>query len=446
ALHMLRAPESKMSLLVMISGALILVANLAVAHRIAVRLAPESPLASSIAVWLTALYYPLVYWTLRGMEVGLVTLLLSASVLMALRLHERFRDADLTALAVLVAFGILTRPDVIVPCGVVAAFVFLTSRPDRRARAAVILGTTIAGTFALHTACRFFYYSGWLPNTYYLKVSGAALGARLDRGLRGLAGFALLHLLAPLALSAGYLIVRTRLHHGVWLLVTIFLALCGYSAYVGGDVWDAMFIANRYITPGVPGLLILTALAIDRIARGDLRPYSRAVIGLVALLILVPALNRIAPASTLGIPATAADERLRIVRTALLVAPVVMLPFVARSRAATAAVLTGAAWVAVNGFAVGLWIDHGAWRADDEAGGAQYGLALRRATADDASVAVSWAGAIPYFSRRPSVDLLGKSDPVVAMRPRQASAGFEPGHDKWDYEYSIRQLRPDVVA
>ena len=82
--HLLGAPESKISLLVMLSGALILVANLVVVKRIAETLAPESPRAATLAVWLTALYYPLVYWTLRGMEVGLVTLTLSASVLLAL--------------------------------------------------------------------------------------------------------------------------------------------------------------------------------------------------------------------------------------------------------------------------------------------------------------------------------------------------------------------------
>ena len=32
------------------------------------------------------------------------------------------------------------------------------------------------------------------------------------------------------------------------------------------------------------------------------------------------------------------------------------------------------------------------------------------------------------------------------MRTRQPAVGFEPGHDKWDYAYSIGDLRPDVVA
>jgi hypothetical protein len=39
--------------------------------------------------------------------------------------------------------------------------------------------------------------------------------------------------------------------------------------------------------------------------------------------------------------------------------------------------------------------------------------------AETARIAVIWAGAIPYFSRRPAIDLLGKSDPVIAaLRPR----------------------------
>jgi hypothetical protein len=105
-----------------------------------------------------------------------------------------------------------------------------------------------------------------------------------------------------------------------------------------------------------------------------------------------------------------------------------------------------ASCVAINGLAVSLWLGHNAFYVDDDAWTTRYGLALRAATADDASIAVTWAGAIPYFSHRPTIDLLGKSDRVVAAGARQPAAGFEPGHDKWDYGYSIGHLRPDVVA
>jgi hypothetical protein len=78
---------------------------------------------------------------------------------------------------------------------------------------------------------------------------------------------------------------------------------------------------------------------------------------------------------------------------------------------------------------------------------ARYGLALRAATQPDIAEAVSSAGNIGYFSRRPAIDLLGKSDPVIAhSRPVYVAAHFLPGHSKWHYDYSIGKLRPPIVA
>ena len=130
----------------------------------------------------------------------------------------------------------------------------------------------------------------------------------------------------------------------------------------------------------------------------------------------------------------------------LVLTPLAILPFAHRSRSLATIVLTAATAVAINGFAVALWIDHNAFYVDDDEWTTRYALALQSATAEDASIAVAWAGAIPYFSHRTAVDLLGKSDRVVARRARQPGVDFEPGHDKWDYSYSIGQLEPDVVA
>ena len=59
-------------------------------------------------------------------------------------------------------------------------------------------------------------------------------------------------------------------------------------------------------------------------------------------------------------------------------------------------------------------------------------------------IAVHAAGQIPYYSQRSSIDLLGLNDPVIARGPRRTS--FYPGHDKWNYEYSIGQQLPDLIA
>ena len=73
-------------------------------------------------------------------------------------------------------------------------------------------------------------------------------------------------------------------------------------------------------------------------------------------------------------------------------------------------------------------------------------------TSPRATVAVVTAGAIPYYIERHSIDLLGKTDPFVARLPMRRApgwagvTGYYPGHLKWDYRYSIGELKPDVVA
>ncbi len=78
-------------------------------------------------------------------------------------------------------------------------------------------------------------------------------------------------------------------------------------------------------------------------------------------------------------------------------------------------------------------------------------LLVDRVTDSDATIGLVWVGAIPYFSRRPGVDLLGKNDRRVAheqphIRPKFPWwLEFYPGHNKWDYTYSIGEQAPDVV-
>ncbi|GAC1452928.1 MAG: hypothetical protein PVSMB1_00940 [Gemmatimonadaceae bacterium] len=459
-LHLLPVSESKVSLLVMLSGALILMGSLLIVHKIARRLSPEAPLVPALAVWLTALYYPLIYWTLRGMEVGLITLTISSLILLALRLRDRCRTKDLLAVAALMALGILTRIDVVIPCVVITGYVVWHARADSRRFAVIVLVGAVAGTLAIHTAFRVYYYGSLFPNTYYLKVQGAPLGARIARGLLGLLVLDAVHLIVPLALSAVHLIGRDRTARdsdGAGLLVTIFVALCAYSVYVGGDAWDNFQFANRYVIPAMPGLLILSALGIEVLLRGHTHVHRSIIYGLALVFLFVGSVSAVAPVSLEGLSVTPTDEWLRLVRALLTLAPILVLPWLSspplipgrrpdRRRSGVIAVLAVATLVAVNGQAASLWFSHNAAFVEDDAWATRYGHALREATAADAKIAVTWAGAIPYFSHRPSIDLLGKSDRVIARRQRQPTIAFYPGHDKWDYPYSIGELRPDVVA
>ena len=78
---------------------------------------------------------------------------------------------------------------------------------------------------------------------------------------------------------------------------------------------------------------------------------------------------------------------------------------------------------------------------------------MRELTDPKARVAVTWAGALPYFADRESIDILGKNDPVIAHQPMRLTArglarwvAFHPGHLKWDYDHSIGRLQPDIIT
>jgi len=74
--------------------------------------------------------------------------------------------------------------------------------------------------------------------------------------------------------------------------------------------------------------------------------------------------------------------------------------------------------------------------------------AIKKISTPDARIAVVSAGTIPYFTERFSIDLLGKNDPYIAHLPSRIPDKIEdirPGHMKWDYDYSIGQLEPDLV-
>ncbi len=81
------------------------------------------------------------------------------------------------------------------------------------------------------------------------------------------------------------------------------------------------------------------------------------------------------------------------------------------------------------------------------------GVAIDLATDPSSSVAVLPAGQIPYFSDRPAVDLLGKSDRAIArLKPRDMPVGSgwtevlaRLGHRKFDIGLSLTS-RPDLVV
>ncbi|MDI7274946.1 MAG: glycosyltransferase family 39 protein [Anaerolineae bacterium] len=400
--HLLPIPAARISLLVQVSGALFLVANLFFVRRIADLLAPGSAFAGLAAVALTAFYLPLNTWGLQGTEVSLLTLVVTAAAWLGLRVARSRRFS--TWLYVLLGGATLVRPDMAVPC---LAFVAYLALIDRRARRRhLLVGLGLAALFvAVQTAFRLWYYGDPLPNTYYLKMSGFPPALRMARGLRVALEFA--WPIGWLIAVAGLGAAAYRRERLLPLLIWVFLAQVAYSVYVGGDAWEWWGGANRYIAIAMPVLFAAFACVVARAG-------------------------------------TALSERLEVSGVTYAQWGLVALAFLSMSGFAPgpAGRQTPADW---------LLLDpplHVAGNRDTAA----IAHLVKGVTTEQARVAVTWAGAIPYFAARPAVDILGKSDPVIARLPMRLSqnpsrsAEFYPGHLKWDYGYSIGELRPDVVA
>jgi hypothetical protein len=402
AVHLLPLPQHRYTLAVQVIGAAILLAVVLTVFRLTTHLQqppeaapirpnakPASPAAPIVAMLLAGFYWPLVYWTLEGMEVGLLALIVT---LAAAALIQR----RLTATYALLAAGTFVRTDFLV---VLLAFVVAGAALDdpQRRRAHLTLGLAVAsGAAALQTGARLLYFHDPLPNTYYLKLTGYPTALRVARGawvlLQTVVRSKGLLLVLPAAAIA---LERGAARRRQLLLLTPFFAQAAYSVWVGGDAWEGTIPCNRYVAVGTPLLFVAATRPIGRLAAW-LDPRARL---------------GAAPALALAVAVVLAIAPLR---TLLFLDP---LPYIDKCRDLTV-------------------------RA----------IAARQLTRPEGSVAATGVGTIGYYSERRIVDLLGKCDRHVARLPMRRAARqnpftyFLPGHLKWDYAYSIGELKPDLVA
>ncbi len=231
-------------LLVQLLGIPTVLACAFLAARIARGFDSSGTQAAGFAYVATLAYYPLSYWTLMGMETGLLTLLLLGAVAaVQARLWSLF--------GVLLGAAYLTRPDALLPAVVLLACAWRTGAPAR----AVLRSCLIVAGFVLATGLsQKLYYGSWLPNTYTLKVVGMPLGVRLANGI----AFSTPLLVDSIPLVAlavtGY---RAASRLGPWLLGLCGVA-AGYQIYVGGDSWPGYW---RFTTPFWPIAVSLAALS-----------------------------------------------------------------------------------------------------------------------------------------------------------------------------------------
>jgi hypothetical protein len=334
------------------------------------------------------------------------------------------------------ALAMLTRTDAVVIVIAWCGWCSIVLRGKQRLVVVGVLVGVVALTLGGHTAWRIAYYGDPLPNTYYLKLGGISLGTRLGRGIG-----ATLHILqqgwmVPVGLAVFAFVDTKRRPHALLLALTV-AAAGAYSIYVGGDAWEEFDMPNRYLAPTVPALLVLATFGLEDVARSRVRVRAFALV-----LLGVAAMQLVAPYSRVGLHLSPfPDESQARLRLVVALGFAVMLAWSPRGSLPLLGALvllatTGERWV--------VFAHEGAAHVSIDAGRVRHGFAIRDATSPEATIAVTPAGSIPYFARRRTIDLLGKSDVHVAhMSPR--TSRFHPGHVKWDYPYSIGQLQPDLI-
>ena len=408
AVHLLPLSSSKTSFVIQFTAVIFLAWNLYYVRRIALALANGSEVIAAGAVALTASYLPLNNWSLQGFEVGALVLLTSVCAWMAINSLESGTFPH--SMYLLLGIGTWIRLDVVVLFVALSGFMLIADRV--RWRTHLTWGVVVlAVACGLQTLFRLRYYGDILPNTYYLKMTGVALTIRVVHGAYVLMQFIWKMNVLLFALPFTLALRRDR---RIWLLLWILAAQMAYSVYVGGDAWESWGGSNRYISIAMPGFFVLLAYA--------LHLWTSAFV------------------TTLRV-----DRQLvRIDRDAAgWIFPL----------AVALAVVSANSIYGVGALAEALLIRqplHTGTGGENQQD-VEQALGLRQSTTAGATVAVMRAGTIPYFAERAAVDLLGKNDRHIAHEPAHGASGadnfreFRPGHVKFDFAYSIGDLRPDVV-
>lgn len=399
---MITIPYPHTSLAIKLLALLLMAANLFAVRKLA-SLFTDNPFFQLLAVFFTAFYFPVNNWALLGMEVSLIVLLVNLALINAIQGLQR-RKASRRPY-VLLGVATLVRVDAAVILVALALGLVLADRPRLRFHlqwAALSLAIFAGG----QTLFRLIYFGELLPTTAVLKLSGISTVLRASLGLRAFLDFVLLFNWVLFLLPFVVLPFQRMKEAGI--LAMVILLQVAYSIYVGGDSWEHIGGANRFIASVMPLFFISFVLSLETISkklkdRFSLTGFREFGFGLVVVAFSVGALVNFNDMRL-------ADGHLR--------------------------------WT----FQKKLPLRDGAERFT------RVGLALSRVVDPQAIIAVVTAGCVPYYSDLESIDLLGKNDPIVAEGPMRINSSlfdignFRPGHNKWDYEYSIGQLKPDVIA
>ena len=435
----------------------------------------SNPLLFVLFPVLVILYYPLSYWSLMGMETGLVTFLILLSFNAIIQFEEKNQSSSLFLSALFVSLSYLTRPDagmIILP---IMLFI-LTRKTSWKQR--ILNGIKFGLIFLIlpfaHMVFRYLYYGELLPNTYFLKLTGLTTANRLRVGLIFIYPF--LTSILPLWIFAS---LNTALNFNRRKLMIFAAAVLYvfYQIWVGGDAWNYW----RMVTPIVPLIIILFLnefyafirvviqslltpfwdnylnrrpvwrAGIPMITRISKKGISRILMTVGILFIFLLLLADITGAGKAGLGLT---QQLFIFTAVVFV----LFSWLIGASDQVYSTRTHNIFFAIGITAVLLFANlrfipqmifyAPPYQTPPNRNNVNVAVAINAVTDPQLSVGVFWAGTLPYYTQRYAVDFLGKSDTYIAHLPpvEGTTVNSLPGHNKFDLAYSILNLQPDYVS
>jgi hypothetical protein len=394
-IHLFPIAKTHTSFVVQILAVFILLLNLYFVKRSTEMLSGNNPIVTSVSVITTALYLPLLNWSLQGLETSIITLLISWSFFINLR-NIGNNNYSLSQL-IIPAITVFVRMDSILIY--LVFFVFLYFFDNSRRRIILRSGLLILLiTLIIIFVWRYIYYSEWLPNTYYLKMTGYPVIYRIGKGLYAFTKFVLY--MTPVIFILPFWFYSKAKKSFLILPVAIISIMILYSIYIGGDSWEWWMPANRFIAQTMPLFIIMTSLAtmyLSALLNRKFKNLNRIMIFSVFSVIILIGLNF-------------------------------------------------NSWEYLKG----ELLLESTFTRKDNINNTVLALGAKEISRKDAVAAVAMAGTLPYFLERNCIDLLGKNDKTVAKMPVQRDTNmtflqYNPGHMKYNYAYSIGRFKPDIV-
>lgn len=229
--------------------------------------ASGSPVVVFLANLAFAFTAPVAVWSVGGLEGTLIMALLAWSLVIALPLLQKPDIKRAAAAGVLLGLVSITRPEGAFFTAVLAGSMFLFLQAPRRVLLPSLIAMSVVAAlfFGAQLGFRLFYYGEWMPNTYHAKVSGVTY-ARLLSGfnyvIKSTASFLPLLLVVCLQMDKLLRPENRRQRQTVFICLLSSFAWLVSLMLAGGD----MEPSYRHILPLVPFFIIMVieAIAIDQ--------------------------------------------------------------------------------------------------------------------------------------------------------------------------------------